>query len=109
VGAGQQQFGYERIVPHRFAINPNLSIRARRNQTVQLQFPRDHRLREIAFADKIRRHENFMNRFIAEEKSRVAQARLLFPKSTFNIGKKVTALNFARVSPSRGARIRIHG
>src|SRR5207237_9088414 len=108
MSARQRQLGHERIVPHRFAINPSLTVRARRNRTLQLQLPRNYGLGEITFADKIRDDENLVNRFIRKKKSRVAQARFLFPKGALDIGKNVPALNFARVSPSRRARIRIH-
>src|SRR5207244_9541080 len=85
------------------------TVRARRNRTLQLQLPRNYGLGEITFADKIRDDENLVNRFIRKKKSCVAQARFLFPKGALDIGKNVPALNFARVSPSRRARIRIHG
>src|SRR5213080_1184434 len=75
----------------------------------QQQLPRNYGLGEITFAEKIRDDENLVNRFIRKKKSRVAQARFLFPKGALDIGKNVPALNFARVSPSRRARIRIHG
>ena len=54
------------------------------------------------FADEIRDDEYLANP-PWEKKTRIAQARFLFPKRAFNIGKNVTALNFARVSPSRRA------
>src|SRR5438105_10319434 len=109
VSARQQQLGYERVVPHRFAINPNLSVRSRRSRVRQLELPRNHRLSEITFADEVRDDENIVNRFIPEKKSRVAQARFLFPKSALYIGKEVAALNFTRAGPSRRARVGIHG
>src|SRR5256885_15727504 len=99
VGACQEQLGYQRIVAHRFAINPSLSVRSRRNRTLQLQLPGYYRLGEITFADEIRDDENIVNRFIREKKSRVAQARFLFPERTLHIGKNSAAPNLMRVVP----------
>src|SRR5205807_5142478 len=107
VGACQEQLGYERIVAHRFAINPNLSVCARRDRALQLQLPRNHCLGEITFADEIRDDKNLTHRLVGEKKSRVAQARFLFPKRASDIGKNFAPLNFACVYPSWRARIRI--
>ena len=96
----KQQLGYERIVAHRFAINPNLSVRARRNRAVQLQLPRYHRLGEITFADEIRDDENLANRLVGEKKSRIAQARFLFPKSASGHRQKFRGAEFR----ARGSR-----
>ena len=94
VGARQQQFGHDRIVADRFAIDPSLAICAGRNRPLQFQLSRDHRLGEIAFADKIRDHENLANCSIREKKSRVAQTRFFFPKSAAHIGEDISLLNF---------------
>src|SRR5205823_1875031 len=107
MSARQQQLGYERIVPHRVAINPNLSVCARGHRPLQFQLPRNHRLSEIPFADEIRDDENLTHLLICEKKSRVAQARFLFPKGALDIGENFAALKFARVRPSWCARIRI--
>src|SRR5437868_8311363 len=107
MGAREQWLGYERIVPYRFAINPNLSVRARRNRTIQFQLPRNHCLGEITFADEIRDDENLAHHLAGEKKSRVAQARFLFPKCASDIGKNLSPLDFMCVCPSWRARIRI--
>jgi len=64
-------------------------------------------LGEITFTDEIRDNENLTHRFVGEKKSRVAQARFLFPERALDIGKNFASLNFSRVCPSRRARIRI--
>src|SRR5438067_12425873 len=107
VGARYQQLGYERIVPHRFAINPSLTVRTRHTRARQLQLARYYRLGKITFADEIRDDEYLANP-LWEKKTRIAQARFLFPKSALDIGKNFSALNFACVSPSGCARVRVH-
>src|SRR5512133_107227 len=87
VGARQQQFGHDRIVADRFAIDPSLAICAGRKRSLQFQLSWDHRLGEIAFADKIRDHEDLANCSIREKKSRVAQTWFFLPKSAADIGK----------------------
>src|SRR5205814_8639736 len=109
VGAYQEQLGYQSIVAHRFAMNPSLSVRSRRNRTLQLQLPGYYRLGEITFADEIRHDENLFNRFICEKKARIAQARFLFPERTLHISKNSAAPNLMGVVPCGCARIRIHG
>src|SRR6266550_2225497 len=109
VGACQEQLGYQRIVPHRFTINPSLPVRARRTRARQLQLAGYYRLGEITFADEIRDDEYLANRGVGKKKPRIAQTRFLFPKGALDLGKDVSSLNFARVSPSGRARIRIHG
>src|SRR6185312_3839546 len=97
MSARQQELGYERIVPHWFAINPNLSVRSRRTRARQLQFAGYYCLGEITFADKIRDDENLTHRLVGEKKPRVAQTRFLFPKGALDFGKNLSSLNFARM------------
>ena len=65
-GTRQQQFGYDGVIADRFAILPDLSIAAFRNCSIQFQLTRDHRLREISFADEIRYHQHFFDRAISK-------------------------------------------
>src|SRR5437764_15269906 len=109
VGARQKQLRYQRIIAHGFAICPNLSVRWRRNRLRQIELPRYYRLGEITLADEIRDNENFADNLVIKKKSRVAQARFLFPERTLHIGKNSAAPNLMRVVPCGCARIRIHG
>ena len=95
----KQQLGYERIVAHRFAINPNLSVRSRRNRALQLQLPRYYRLGEITFADEIRDDENLANRL--DPRKKIARRAGSVPLSKKRIGhrQKLCGAEFrARVS-----------
>src|SRR6187397_2744021 len=96
------------MISNRLTISPDLSIRSFRESSAQLKLPRDHRLGEISFADEIRHHVNFMNRFGIEQKQRIAQARLLFPKRALHLSKNPPTPNLRRVLQRRRARIRVH-
>src|SRR5713101_3216422 len=91
-----------------FAIFPDLAARPFCYAAIQLQLARNHRLREITFADEIGHNVNLANFLRIKRKERVAQAWLLFPKGAFNIDKNFSAPNFRRVRKRRHARIRIH-
>src|SRR5262249_858648 len=105
----EQQLRHPWMIPNRFTISPDLSIRSLRDPPIQLKLPRNHRLREIPFADEIRHHVNFTNRFWIEQKQWVSQARLLFPKGALHIRKNFAAPNLRRMRQRRCARIRVHG
>src|SRR5207247_10984382 len=96
------------MVPDRLAIIPDLATRALGNLALQLQFPRNHRLREIAFADEIRNDVNVLDRVWIKKKDRVAQARLFFPECALHVGKNISPPDLGRMSQRRRAPIRLH-
>jgi hypothetical protein len=96
------------MISNRLTISPDLSIRSFRDPPIQLKLARDHRLREIAFADEIRHHVNFANRLGIEQKQRVAQARFLLPERALRIRKNFAAPNLCRMRQRRRARIRVY-
>src|SRR5689334_2771459 len=108
VGAGQQQFRYDRIVANRFAVDPGLAVCASRNRPIQFQLSRNYCLCEITFADKIRHHENLRNFLVREKKPRVAQTWFFLPKSAAYIREEISFLNFAGMPSCWRARIGIH-
>ena len=96
------------MVPDRLAIVPGLAIRAFCNSPIQLQLTRNNDLRKITLADEIRDDANLFDCVRIEQKDRVAQTRLFFPKRTLHIGKNISTPNLGRVRQSRRARVRIH-
>src|SRR5256885_3046821 len=97
------------MAPDRLPIIPDLPVWTHRDFAIQLQFARDHGVREITFADKVWYDVDDTNRFRIEQKPRIAQARLFFPKRALHIGKNVPPPNFRRVGERWRARIRIYG
>ncbi len=75
----------------------------------QLKLARNHRLREIAFTDKIGHHRDVADRFRIEQKHCVAQARFFLPERALDIGKNVSPPNLSGMRKSRRAGIRVHG
>jgi hypothetical protein len=96
------------VIPNRLTISPGLSIRSFRDPPIQLKLARNDRLREIPFANEIRHHINFLNRFGIEEKQRVAQAGLLFPKRSLHLRKNLPAPNLRCMRQRRRTRIWVH-
>src|SRR6516165_5147756 len=96
------------MIPNRLTIFPDLSIRPFRNPSVELKLARDDRLREITFADEIGNNVNFANRFWIEQKQRVAQARLLFPKRALHFRKDFPTPNLLCMRQRRCARVGIY-
>ena len=96
------------MVPDRLAIIPGLPTRAFCNSSVQLQFTRNDDLRKITLADEIRDDVDIFDCVRIEQKDRVAQTRLFFPKRTLHIGKNISAPNLRRMRQSRRARVRIY-
>jgi hypothetical protein len=95
------------MISNRLTISPELSIRSFRNAAVQLKLPRDDGLREIAFADEIRHHVNFTNRFGIEQKQRVAQAGFFFPEAALHVRKNLASSDLGCMRQRRRARIRV--
>src|SRR6266436_3585509 len=96
------------MIPDWLTIIPDLPISAFRHLTVQPQFAWNHCLGEITLADEIRDDVNVFDRTWIEQKDRVAQTRLFFPKRTLHIGKNISAPNLGRMRQSRRARVRIY-
>src|SRR6058998_785614 len=96
------------MIPDWLTIIPDLPISAFRHLTVQPQFAWNHYLGEITLADEIRDDVNVFDCARIEQKDRVAQTRLFFPKRAFHIDKNFSAPNFRRMRQSWRARIRIH-
>src|SRR6266481_692685 len=97
------------MISDRLTISPDLSIRSFCGSPAQLKLARNHRLREITFADEIRHHVNFANRFGIEQKQRITQARFLFPERALHLSKNLPTPNLRRMLQRRRARIRVHG
>src|SRR5712692_11266095 len=91
-----------------FAIFPDLAARPFCYAAIQLQLARNHRLREITFADEIWHNVNLANFLRIKEKESVTQAWLLFPKGAFNIDKNFSTPNLRRVRQRRRARVRVY-
>ena len=96
------------MIPNRLAVIPNLPIRAFRSFAVQLELARNHRLREITFADKIRHDVNVFDRRRIKKKNRVAQTRFFLPKCALHLAEKISPPDFRGMRQRRRARIRIH-
>src|SRR6266478_738098 len=97
------------MVPDRFAIVPGLSICAFCNSSVQLQLARNDRLRKITLTDEIWDDVNVFDCVRIEQKDRVAQARLFFPKRRLHVGKNISTPNLGCMRQSWRARVRIYG
>ena len=95
----EQQLRHQRMISDRLTISPELSIRSFRDPPIQPKFARNHCLREVTLADEIRDHVNFANRFGIENKQRVAQARLLFPKRAIHVRKRFCDTGCPRRAP----------
>src|SRR5437764_2005777 len=85
------------MVPDRLAMIPDLSIRAFRNSSIQLQLPRNHRLGEITFANEIGDDVNVFVCLGLKKRKRDAQTRFFFPKGALNISKNMSSPNFGDV------------
>src|SRR5882724_647874 len=96
------------MIPDWLTIIPDLPIRALCNSPVQLKLARDDDLRKITFADEIRDDVDIFDCVRIEQKDRVAQTRLFFPKRTLHIGKNISTPNLGRMRQSRRARVRIY-
>src|SRR5260370_18686327 len=96
------------MVADRLGIMPGLSIRALCDLAIQLELARNHRLREVAFANEVRDDGNVFDRVRIKEKDRVAQAGFFFPKRALHIIKNVSSPYSAPMRQRRRARIRIH-
>ena len=108
MSAPQQQIRHQRMISDRFAIFPDLTARPFRRPAIQLKLARDHCLREVTFANKIRDYVHLADCFRIEQKNCIAQTRLLFPKGTLNICKNFSTPNLGRMRQRRRARVRIH-
>src|SRR6266446_7862377 len=96
------------MVADRLAIMPGLSIRALCDLAIQLELARNHRLREVAFANEVRDDGNVFDRVRIKEKDRVAQAGFFFPKRALHLAKNVSSPDFRCMRQRRRARVRIH-
>src|SRR6266853_526195 len=96
------------MVPDWLAIIPDLPIRAFCDLAIQLKLARNYRLGEITFADEVRDDVNAFDCVWIEQKDRVAQTRLFFPKRTLHIGKNISTPDLGAMRQGRRARIRIH-
>ena len=96
------------MIPDWLTIIPDLPISAFRHLTVQPQFAWNHCLGEITLTDEIRDNVNVFDCARIEQKDRVAQARLFFPKRGRHIAENISTPNLGRVRQSRRARVRIH-
>src|SRR5262245_33413525 len=97
------------MIPDWLTIFPGLAARSFRDSAIQLELARNHRLGEIPFADKIRHDVNALDRCQIEKKERIAQTRLLFPKSALHIRENVSLPNICGVGQRRRVRVRVHG
>src|SRR5437762_6204623 len=97
------------MIPDWLTIIPDLPISAFRYLTVQPQFARNYRLREVTFANEIGNDVNIFDCVRIENEDRVAQARFLFPKCALHISENVSSPDLSRMRQRRRARIRIHG
>ena len=105
----EQQLGHHRVISNRLRIFPDLAVGSFCDPSVQIKLARNHRLREITFADKIRHHANFANQFWIEQEDRIAQARFFFPERALDTRKNFPAPDLRRMRQGRRARIGIHG
>src|SRR6267143_3842598 len=96
------------MIPDWLTIIPDLPISAFRHLTVQPQFAWNHCLGEITLTDEIRDDVNVLDCARIEQKDRIAQARLFFPKRARHIAENISTPNLGRVRQSRRARVRIH-
>src|SRR4029077_10809430 len=96
------------MISNRLTISPDLSIRSFCDLTVQLKLTRDHSLGEVAFADEIRHHADFANRFGFKKEKSVAQTWFLFPEGALHICKNLPTPNLGGMRQRRRARVRVH-
>src|SRR5437762_938705 len=101
--------GHAFVVADRFAIFPDLPVPPLRYPAAQFEFAGNHRPREITFADKIRHDVNLADRRVAEEKKRIAKARLFFPETAGDVREDSTTANRGRVPERRSTRRGIYG
>src|SRR4029453_16464043 len=97
------------MISDRLAVFPNLAVRSFCDSAIQLEFSRNHCLREITLADEIWHHADFANRFGVEQEQRIPQTRFFFPKGALHIDKNFPTPNLRRMLQRRRTRIRVHG
>src|SRR6266571_9051539 len=97
------------MISDRIAVSPHLTVGTPCDSAIQIKLARNHRLREIPFADKIRHYVNVANGFWIEQKDRIAQARFLLPERALDICKNFPPPNLRRMRQRRRTRIRVQG
>src|SRR6266404_5041376 len=89
------------MIAHGLAVAPGLAICARCDLPVQLELTRNDGLGKITFADEIRDHADFPDRFGIEQEPRVAQTWFFLPKRALDVGKNLSSPDFSCVRERR--------
>src|SRR3954462_14849491 len=97
------------MIPDRVTVFPNLPRNPLGDATIQFQFSRDDRLGEISFADEIWHYVHLGDGPVLKKEKRIAQTRLLFPKTRCHFREETPLPVFVRLRKSRETGIRIWG